>query len=314
MNLHKLILTTTLSALSILGTSAVVEAQHTKPHPDQALLWKVTGKGLTKPVHLFGTIHLGDPSVSTLHPVAQKAFDAAECFYTEIDLSKESQLAITPLIMRTDGKSLNESIGKELASQFDAELQRINPQLTSAPFQTLKTWMAASMPELLPEQLKGLKALDAKLWAAATASGKKILALEKASSQIKAFEVLTEPEQVIYMKYSLERLAQNRAEGVSDIAKLKASYIKGDVASINQDINRALHEIAKGEHPEIGKKLWDSILVKRDKSMGKTIIKTLQENPTNSHFFAVGAAHYCTDTSILFYLKEAGYTLTRIAE
>ena len=310
MKLNKLILTTTLSALSLLTVSAEVA----KPHPDKPLLWRVTGNGITKPVHLFGTIHLGDPSVSTLHPTAQRVFDAADHFYAELDLSRESQLAMAPLIMRTDGKTLNQSIGKELAAQLDAELQLINPQLNSAPFQTIKTWMAATMPQMLPEQLKGLQALDARLWLAATKAGKKTGGLEKADSQIKAFDVLTEAEQIVYMKHALESLAKDRAQGTSEITKLKEAYIKGEVSALKNYINKSLHEMTTGENKEIGKKLWDSILVNRDKSMSDTIIKVLKEKPDGSHFFAVGAAHYCFETSILFYLKKAGYTITRIDE
>lgn len=35
-------------------------------HPVKPALWKVEGKDLTKPSYLFGTIHIGDPRVTTL--------------------------------------------------------------------------------------------------------------------------------------------------------------------------------------------------------------------------------------------------------
>jgi uncharacterized protein YbaP (TraB family) len=50
----------------------------------------------------------------------------------------------------------------------------------------------------------------------------------------------------------------------------------------------------------------------RDKTMADFITTTLKNQPGSSHFFAAGALHFCTDTSILAHLKKAGYTVTRI--
>jgi hypothetical protein len=122
-------------------------------------------------IHLFGTIHISKGPAVTLHPNAQKAFDASSHFYAEIPMDPTSQMATMPLMMRKDGKTLDEAIGKDLAAGFDDELKLINPALDVQPFQTMSTSFAAVLPQMLPHQLAGGKPLDLMLWDQANLEG-----------------------------------------------------------------------------------------------------------------------------------------------
>ncbi len=42
------------------------------------------------------------------------------------------------------------------------------------------------------------------------------------------------------------------------------------------------------------------------------IVTTLKKQPEAIHFFAAGAAHFCSEISIVTHLQDAGYTVTRI--
>lgn len=298
--------------LVALTTTALSQAEEPVKHPAKPFLWKVEGKQLKKPAYLFGTIHLGDPAVSTLHPTAQAAFDKADNVYTEVNLSPESQMALTPLLIRDDSKTLDESIGKELSDKFNAELKLINPHLDSVPFQTLKTWVSITVLEQLPGQLKGLKSLDLQLWKNAKATGKKTAGLEDPKEQLKAFNTLNEEEQIIFFSESLKYKKKNRAEGKNEMELMKNAYITGEIDEVNNVINAAIIEMRKGEHKELAQKIWQQLLVDRDVTISNSIIEAIKKDPKKTHFFAVGTAHYCTDTSILYHLKKAGYTITRI--
>ncbi len=98
------------------------------------MLWKIAGKGLKTPSYLFGTIHLADTRITTLHPQAQKAYDQAAAVFTEVDLSIEAQLGAMKGLMREDEKSIQEVIGKDLTAALNTELKAINPELDAAPF------------------------------------------------------------------------------------------------------------------------------------------------------------------------------------
>ncbi|MGI9320867.1 MAG: TraB/GumN family protein [Thiogranum sp.] len=51
----------------------------------EGLLWKIEGRGI-EPGYLFGTIHLEDPRVTRLPPVAQDVFNGATRLITEVEM------------------------------------------------------------------------------------------------------------------------------------------------------------------------------------------------------------------------------------
>jgi uncharacterized protein len=203
------LLTLACSVLGLISMSPAARAEAEPKHPLKPLLWKVEGKGLTQPSYLFGTIHISKGPAATLHPAAQKAFDASSHFYAEIPMDPESQIALAPLMMRKDGKTLDEAIGKDLAEELNAELKLINPALDSTPFQSMNTWLAAILPQMLPHQMEGGKPLDLQLWEKAKASGKSTAGMEKPEAQMIAFTELTEAEQVIMLSETLRLLKKN---------------------------------------------------------------------------------------------------------
>ena len=168
-------------------------------YPVKACLFKVEGNKLKKPSYLFGTIHLGDPRVLKLHPNAEAAFKASDTFYAEIDLDPGAQLQVAPLVMRKDAKKLTEAIGPELTNKLNKVLKDINPALSAAPFDALKTWAVAASLPLIESQLMGKAALDAALYQRAMKENKKTGALESADSQVAVFEKFTEQEQQILL-------------------------------------------------------------------------------------------------------------------
>jgi uncharacterized protein len=306
------LLTLACSVLGLISMSPAARAEAEPKHPLKPLLWKVEGKGLTQPSYLFGTIHISKGPAVTLHPAAQKAFDASSNFYSEVPLDPASQVATMPLMIRKDGKTLDEAIGEDLAAGLNAELKLINPALDSAPFQSMSTWVAAILPQMLPYQLEGGKPLDVRLWEKAGAAGKKTAGMEKPEAQLIAFTELTEAEQVILLSETLKTMQKDRAQVKDAVKDLIAAYLTGDPKIVASEVDRMMQEMAKGEHKELGDKLMKRLLADRDKTMADYIATTLKSEPGSSHFFAAGALHFCTDTSIPAHLIKAGYTVTRL--
>lgn len=281
-------------------------------HPAKPLLWKVEGKNLEKPSYLFGTLHIGAKEVTTLHPLAREAFDSAEIIYTELPMDPASQLAIGPLIIRKDGQTLHESIGEELAARLDEELKLINPALDAAPFQSLKTWIVGTTLTLLPDQLTGNKSLDVVLWDEAVAAGKKTGALETAESQLGIFDEMTEEEQVITLSETIRSLKEDRENDRNTFDLLKDAYLSGEPERLEEEMQRALDAIADSEFKEVSEKFMKRLIADRDVTMAATIVEILTKDPATIHFFAAGAGHFSSKTSIRSHLEKAGYTVTRI--
>ncbi|MCH2063212.1 MAG: TraB/GumN family protein [Roseibacillus sp.] len=282
-------------------------------HPAKACLWKVEGKGLTKPSWLFGTIHIGDPRVTTLHPRAQKAFESLDVFYAEIDLDPAAQAALTPLMMRKDGKTLSGAIGPELSKELDAMLKSINPEANAEPFQPLKTWVVTitlTMLDLMkntPAELQGKEALDAVLQARATEAGKKTDALETADSQVKIFDVLNEKEQQAFLAATIKQMKEDPGAGEKQFKELLAAYLTGTAKDLGEVMKKAMVKVE--ENKELTERFMKSLLDDRNIGMANKADEFMQGAKDKSHFFAVGALHYTGKASVQKLLRKKGYTV-----
>lgn len=59
-----------------------------QPKYANTLLWRISGKGLTKPSYLYGTIHLTDKKVFFLGDSVYSAIERSEGFAAELDLNR----------------------------------------------------------------------------------------------------------------------------------------------------------------------------------------------------------------------------------
>lgn len=295
-------------------TLPVGVAAEEKGHPAKPLLWKIEGNGLEKPSYLFGTIHISTPAMQNLHPAAEKALASADALYTEIPMDAKSQIALAPLMIRKDGKTLSDSIGKELTVELDAELKRINPQLNSAAFQPLKTWAVTMALPVLKYQLRGSKAVDQILSDKATKAGKETLALETAESQFGILDGFEENEDVIVLQETLRQIKEDRAAGTDSVDNLIAAYTAGDEALLTGEIDKSFKRIAESEHKELGERFMKKLFEDRNLSMSVTIDEQLKQAPAKVRFFAVGAGHYIGKDNIRDHLTKKGYRITRIQD
>jgi len=282
--------------------------------PSRACLWKVEGKDLTKPSWLFGTIHIGDPRVTTLHPRAEEAFDALDVFYAEIDLDPAAQAALLPLMMRKDNKTLSEAIGPELSKELDATLKSINPEASTEPFQPLKTWVVTMTLNVMvmfkntPEELQGKEALDAVLQARATKAGKKTDALETADFQMKIFEVLNEKEQQAFLAATIKQIKEDPGAVEKQGKDLLTAYLTGTPRDLGKIMKKAMTQV-EGDK-ELTERFMKAVLDDRNIGMANKADEFMQGAKDRSHFFAVGALHYTGKTAVQKLLRKRGYTIT----
>ena len=280
-------------------------------HPLKPMLWKIEGKGLKKSSYLFGTIHISDPRATTLHPVAQKAFDAAAAVYTEIDLSPAKQMEGAAMFIRKGDASLAELVGDKTLADIRMELKAINPALDVKPFEKLKVWAIAGVLPQLKHQLQGKKPLDMQLWERAQKAGKKTGALEVMKEQLGQFDKFTAAEQKEFLGLTLKMLKLGREQGKDPNQEIIDAYLKGDGGAISQTLVRTSYMGVKMSS-ELHKKFKQLLLYERNKNMADTITKALSQPDAGSMFFAAGTAHYLGEKSVNHYLKESGFTVTPV--
>ena len=78
----------------------------------QSLLWEISGNGLKKPSHLYGTMHLGDERILNFGPKVWPAFDKSKTLALELELDKINPLE-TLKAMMMDSLSLADLISEE---------------------------------------------------------------------------------------------------------------------------------------------------------------------------------------------------------
>lgn len=285
--------------------------------PDRVLapmLWRVTGNGLKEPAYLFGTIHLSDERITGMHPLSRAAFKRAATLHTEIAMDSKDDAAMARALMRSDGKKLNEAIGPELAKQLDAELKAINPALSSAMLQPLKTWAVAVSLGSLEDQLKGGEALDKQLWNKAKRAGKRCEALETMEEHVGGFGTLTEAEQLLFLKAALEAQTRER-EGKAPVtqAKLVDLYLRGDDKTIGKlDELVPPDQKPTPEEKALEDKITKFLLKDRNVVMAKAIVKECKAHPEQCHFFAAGTAHFAGKDNVRELLEKEGYAIERL--
>jgi uncharacterized protein YbaP (TraB family) len=297
-------------ALACLGLLAPAGAA--PGHPVKPLLWKIEGPEIAQASYLFGTMHLGSEALVTLHPAAEKAFAASTKVHTEVPLDAASQVAAAGVMMRDDARNLTAVVGEVLADRLELELKAVNPELDTAPFEPLKTWVVAYTLPFLPEQMAGIKPLDLVLWERAVEAGKKTAGMQEVKDQITGFNELTEDEQTRFLGTTLDYLAKNRREGVDPLKEAVEIYLTGDPEKVDAVGAKWMLDMAGGEDNPLAKKLRKRLLDERDAIMADYIAGVLEKDPQGIHFFAAGAAHYTGKTGVPARLEEKGYKITRI--
>ncbi|MGE0708217.1 MAG: TraB/GumN family protein [Planctomycetota bacterium] len=303
----KKLLAFALASLTLLPAGALAQDAPKQETARKVLLWKVTGKDLKAPTYLFGTIHIPDKRVTRLPKCVEEARQACDALYCELAMEPSLQLAATKHMMLSDGKTLNDVLGKELVDRAAKLLAKRG--LPIAPFLRMKPWAFISQLQMLDylfELQSGQLPLDAMLYADAKKAGKTVGGLEKLEDQMSVFEGLSAETQKKMVESGLDGMEKAAAEGKKATDKLLGLYLKGDL-----DAMLELTKEESGEDEE-SKAFMKKLLFDRNVNMVKEIIRLWGKAPDKSLFVAVGSLHYAGKQGILALLKAEGYTIEAI--
>lgn len=281
--------------LLLLISCILVHAQQSKT--TNTLLWRITGKGLTKPSYLYGTIHLMDKKVFFLGDSVYSAIDKSDGFAAELDLNsigveminhfmkeEREKEGVEPVklkdvvsreIWERYKSTLEERFGKKAETITVEELDELKDELEAEVFQK------GDMPTFL----------DAHLFGLAKKKGKWVGGIEDMQDQ-------------------LEHIATDeRIENKIQIALYDEEYYRGGIDwMIKVYINQQLDSIdAMMYREESGEK--DYIMIKRNLKMA---IRMDSLSAIRSTFFAVGAAHLPGDSGVIKLLRSRGFTVTPV--
>ncbi len=286
--------------LPILSTTASAEAIQ-KP-----FLWEIKGDRATS--YLFGTIHLPDERVTTLHPSVEEAFKASEYVYTEIPLDTSDLLSQTNYLMLSGDQTLADIVETDLLERINNIVKEINPILTIDPFIKFKAWALATSLPLLEQQLMnpGILPLDAQLYQRAGNEGKGTGGLETMQEQLSYFDNLTRDEELKMLRDTVEFMEQAGTQEKNIAEEFIQYYMQGDVDAFGDLMVKYVKE------DEFSKDFMKKILHDRNIIMADRIQAKLKKNPSRSYFFAIGAGHFWGSTGIQNLLIEKELKINRV--
>ena len=275
---------------AFLNIALASRAQQPVP-TERALLWEISGKGLSAPSYLYGTIHMICPEDFSFSETLQKSFEASQQVYLEIDMDdpmmalKSAQLSLLK----------NGSI-KELMTAADYEkLQRFMKDSIGMPMLLLNkmkpfTLMSMLYTKVLP--CPKMESYEQRFTALAKKQQKEVLGLEKLEDQFAVFDRIPDSAEVRMILDMIDNFQEQRTE----FAKMVDLYKRKDIDALANLIS-ASPDMAGYE---------EVLLINRNKNWIPVMEKAMAAQRS---FFAVGAGHLPGKQGVITLLREAGYTV-----
>ncbi|MBI5850119.1 MAG: TraB/GumN family protein [Planctomycetes bacterium] len=298
------LIATTIAALALLVIPPRAQDVEPKP-PERPFLWRIDGE---TPSFLFGTIHLPDERVTTLHAEVEAAIERCDALYTELAMDMKLLSAATKGMMLPRGKTLKTVLPEEVHAKLEAFFAA--REMPLAPMERMKPWVIASQVALfdhLTEIAMG-KALDLQLYQRAEDDDKEVGGLETIEEQMGVFDGLTDLEQGEMLRKAIDQVEDFKAKGRDLYEELIKSYVDGSGAQLEALMNEA------DDDSELSKRIEKALLHDRNHRMADRIAVKLREQPQRCWFFAVGAAHAFGNTGLVKLLREQGFAVTRVPE
>lgn len=275
--------------------------------PPVPLLWKASDGD--NAVYLLGSFHLLKPSDYPLSKDVDLALADAESVLFEISpaelQSPELAAGMMQAALRTDGTTLDEQVGPELAARlrtWSADLPAGVP-INGEMLQRFDPWFAALTVSLMQMSAMGLDpalGLDKHFMARAAEAGKPVAGLETAAQQIALFDGMAPEEQVQMLSDAL----QDAAEGTEQLETLHADWRAGRVDALWNGMAADMRR----EYPQ----LYKRINVDRNDAWLAELVARLEAPNGDDTLVVVGALHLLGKDGVVEKLRERGYTVERI--
>ncbi|MET0170140.1 MAG: TraB/GumN family protein [Aliihoeflea sp.] len=276
----------------------------------EAMLWRVTSpEGAVS--HLYGTMHVTDPRITTLSPDAQAAFDASRTLVIETTdiLDPSAMMAAMAqrpdLMMFTDGTTLSSLLATQEREAVESALQERG--LSLASLDKMKPWMIAAMATLpvceMTRKAAGAEILDVALATRALEAGMEIKGLETTVEQLGAMSELP-------LEFHMRALVETLALGskVDDIIEtMVVIHQRGEPGLFWPFFEASLPGAAEDGVAIAG--FEQSVITDRNHTMAE---RAKQYLDVGDAFVAVGALHLPGEEGIVAILRDVGFEITPV--
>ena len=278
-----------LSGLLLAGSFVTTQAQ------DKALLYEVSGPGLSKPSYLYGTFHLVCPTDLTITDAMKKAVGESQQVYLELDMDDPNMMGdMQKAMMLPAGKTMKDLLKPEEYTLLDTYLkQKMNIGLAQIGMLKPIALLSMMYMTILPCQPASYDLTFAQM---AASEKKEVLGLENLSTQLGALDKIPMQDQL----KGLVDMAKKPEDAKKEFSDFITLYKSHDINKLMDAMKTS--EFSGGDFSQFE----ESLLNERNASWIPVIEKAAKEKST---FFAFGAGHLGNDKGVINLLRKKGYTV-----
>jgi uncharacterized protein len=277
-------------ACFILNLNIGINAQE-----QNSLLWEISGKGLTKPSYLFGTIHALPKEKFFLSEIVKEKFMASDKIILEMKLDDPGMMSEVYGSMSMKDTTVDDLLTKEdlkLVTQFFSDslgialstINKVKPLLLSSFILEKYTGPDAASYEKSFVQLT-------------KSESKEMLGLETVKEQISYID-----------KIPLKEQCKLLVSSVTDYEKSKQEYMQLINAYLEQNIEK-LYQMILAE--EEFKNYAEFLIFERNRNWVPHIEKLIKDQKC---FIAVGSGHLAGEYGLLTLLRNEGYVVKAVVK
>jgi uncharacterized protein YbaP (TraB family) len=257
-----------------------------------SLLWRISGKGLSRPSYLFGTMHIICADEAALSDSLKAVIAACDEVYFEINLSDMSDMMNAIKYMQmNDSKRLSDLLQPDEYARVKDYFAKHSSML---PFGMLERFKPMLISGLIEEQGLGCQTTDGmelRIMKELKASNKPVNGLETAAFQAGLFDSIPYEEQAKELVKDIDSADENK-KVTQELADL---YTRQDLDGIEKLSD-------KDDSGMSG--YMDLLLYNRNRKWARELKKLL---PGRSLLVAVGAAHLPGKEGVIELLRKEGF-------
>lgn len=261
---------------------------------ENTLLWRISGKNLSKPSYLFGTMHMLCADDIVLSDSLKKAISAADKVYLELDMDDMLQMlgAMSRMTMRDD-TTLSDLLTPEEYKKVKSYFEEHNGLMPFSMLEKFKPMLIESMVMEKSFDCENMIVMEQLVMQEARLHSKEIKGLESMDYQLSIFDSIPyslQAKQLLKMVNESGKSSDNE-----EMKKLTDAYRQ-------QQLDK-MDELTKSEDMGIGN-FTDLLLYKRNITWAKKLEGLMAKNAL---VIAVGAGHLPGEKGVINLLRQAGY-------
>jgi len=273
-----------------------LHAQSQVRSAQKSLLWKISGKDISKPSYIFGTMHSICNEDYFFTDKMKNAFEETKKLILEIDLSDPNMIAqYQDHLMLPEGKELKHFFASENEYTSFSKLVKQQVGIDADLFKKFKPFFLISMISMKSFTCENQSSYEMNLIELAKKDHHDIAGLESSHSQLEIFDNMKDEDIKNMLLESVQQLDSNNTEFATMISHYKAQDIDALYTLISSSPEFKGHE--------------QELISGRNIQWMKTFEYEMKHTPC---FVAVGAGHLAGKNGVLNLLKESGYTVEAV--